>query len=115
MHDHELFEDARASKQALIGGPICGFIPPFNRLRISRKKEPSASRNSLRCRGGEEAGRASPRYSTLGGAVPRHATGFDETSSALVRRFLDTDALIALYAHPNQALDPTLPNDESAA
>jgi hypothetical protein len=48
-------------------------------------------------------------------AVPVHATGFGETSSALVRRFLDTDALIALYAHLNQALDHTLPNDESAA
>jgi hypothetical protein len=42
-------------------------------------------------------------------------SSFGEISSALVRRFLDTDALIALYAHPNQALDHTLPNDESAA
>jgi len=52
-------------------------------------------------------------------AVPLHSTGFGETSSALLRRFLhtnaDTDALIALYAHPNQALDHNLPNDESAA
>jgi hypothetical protein len=34
MHDHELREDARASKQALeacIRRPIRGFIPPFNR------------------------------------------------------------------------------------
>jgi hypothetical protein len=48
-------------------------------------------------------------------AVSLHTTGFGETSGALVRRFRDTDALIALYAHPNQALDHTLPNDESAA
>ena len=47
-------------------------------------------------------------------AVPLHATGFGETSIALVRRFLGTDAVIALYAHPNQALDTTVPNDESA-
>ncbi|HEY3455141.1 MAG TPA: polysaccharide deacetylase family protein [Bryobacteraceae bacterium] len=47
-------------------------------------------------------------------AVPLHATGFGETSIALVRRFLGTDAVIALYAHPNQALDTTIPNDESA-
>jgi peptidoglycan/xylan/chitin deacetylase (PgdA/CDA1 family) len=166
IHDHELLEDARASKQALeacIGGPIRGFIPPFNRPSHFPQKAPSASRNSSGCRGEEEVGlqgrgrgrqSVASLLSTLGGlgfgwcrisyqnsfenlgvklgfrnrpapvqpflfrglvAVPLHATGFRETSSALVRRFPDTDALIALYAHPNQALDHTLPNDESAA
>jgi hypothetical protein len=37
-----------------------------------------------------------------------------ETSIGFVRRFLGTDELVALYAHPNQALDPAVPNDESA-
>lgn len=47
-------------------------------------------------------------------AVPLYSTGFGDASVALVRRFLGTDALIAFYARLNQALDATVPNDESA-
>jgi len=47
-------------------------------------------------------------------AVPLHVTGFGETATAVVRRHLSNDVLIALYAHPNQALDRTIPNDEAA-
>jgi len=158
MRDHELVEDARASKQALeacIGSPIRGFIPPFNRPSHFPQKGAFSFSEQFglqgRGRGRQSVGSL---FSTLGDlgfgwcrisyqnsfenlgvklgfrtrsapvqpflfrglvAVPLHATGFGETSSALVRRLLDTDALLALYAHPNQALDHNIPNDESAA
>jgi peptidoglycan/xylan/chitin deacetylase (PgdA/CDA1 family) len=46
-------------------------------------------------------------------AVPLHATGFGDTAVSLVRRYLDTDTLVVLYAHPNQALARATPNVES--
>lgn len=45
-------------------------------------------------------------------AIPLHSTGFGEASTALVRRYLDTGLTIAIYGHPNQALED---NDQSAA
>jgi peptidoglycan/xylan/chitin deacetylase (PgdA/CDA1 family) len=45
-------------------------------------------------------------------AIPLHSTGFGEASTALVRQYLRTDLTIAIYGHPNQALEP---NDQSAA
>jgi peptidoglycan/xylan/chitin deacetylase (PgdA/CDA1 family) len=44
-------------------------------------------------------------------AIPLHATGFGEASTALVRQYLRTGLTIAIYGHPNQALEP---NDQSA-
>jgi peptidoglycan/xylan/chitin deacetylase (PgdA/CDA1 family) len=44
-------------------------------------------------------------------AIPLHSTGFGEASTALVRRFLGTDLTIAIYGHPNQALEA---NEQSA-
>ncbi|MGH9694958.1 MAG: polysaccharide deacetylase family protein [Bryobacteraceae bacterium] len=157
MSDRELVEDARASKQALeacIGGPIRGFIPPFNRPSHFPQKGAFSFSEQLGLQGrGRGRQSVASLFSTLGDlgfgwcrisyqnsfenlgvklgfrsrsapvqpflfrglvAVPLHATGFGETSSALVRRLLDTDTLLTLYAHPNQALDYTIPNDESA-
>lgn len=37
-------------------------------------------------------------------AIPLHCTGFDEASSSAVRRSLDSDRILAIYGHPNQAL-----------
>jgi peptidoglycan/xylan/chitin deacetylase (PgdA/CDA1 family) len=45
-------------------------------------------------------------------AIPLHSTGFGEASRALVRRFLNTDLTLAIYGHPNQALED---NDQSAS
>jgi peptidoglycan/xylan/chitin deacetylase (PgdA/CDA1 family) len=45
-------------------------------------------------------------------AIPLHGTGFGEASAALVRRYLETDLTIAIYGHPNQAMED---NDQSAA
>ena len=45
-------------------------------------------------------------------AIPLHSTGFGEASAALVRRYLATDLTIAIYGHPNQAMES---NDQSAA
>jgi peptidoglycan/xylan/chitin deacetylase (PgdA/CDA1 family) len=45
-------------------------------------------------------------------AIPLHSTGFGEASTALVRQYLTTELTIAIYGHPNQALEP---NDQSAA
>lgn len=45
-------------------------------------------------------------------AIPLHSTGFGEASAALVRQYLDSDLTIAVYGHPNQALED---NDQSAA
>jgi peptidoglycan/xylan/chitin deacetylase (PgdA/CDA1 family) len=45
-------------------------------------------------------------------AIPLHGTGFGEASAALVRRYLGTDLTIAIYGHPNQAMED---NDQSAA
>lgn len=44
-------------------------------------------------------------------AIPLHATGFGEASTSLVRQYLRTGLTIAIYGHPNQALEP---NDQSA-
>ncbi len=44
-------------------------------------------------------------------AIPLHSTGFGEASAALVRKYLRTDLTIAVYGHPNQALEQ---NDQSA-
>jgi peptidoglycan/xylan/chitin deacetylase (PgdA/CDA1 family) len=44
-------------------------------------------------------------------AIPLHSTGFGEASTALVRQYLRTDLTLAIYGHPNQALEP---NDQSA-
>jgi peptidoglycan/xylan/chitin deacetylase (PgdA/CDA1 family) len=44
-------------------------------------------------------------------AIPLHSTGFGEASTALVRQYLRTDLTIAIYGHPNQALEA---NDQSA-
>jgi peptidoglycan/xylan/chitin deacetylase (PgdA/CDA1 family) len=158
MDNQELFEDVKASKQALeacIGESIRGFIPPFNRPSHFPQKG-AFSFSELFGLQGRGRGRQSvdSLLKTLGAvgfgwcrvsyknsfaglaaklgmnspsvpeqpflfrglvAVPLHATGFGEVATALVRRYLETGMLIALYAHPNQALDSTLPNDESAA
>jgi peptidoglycan/xylan/chitin deacetylase (PgdA/CDA1 family) len=45
-------------------------------------------------------------------AIPLHSTGFGEASTALVRRYLSSDLTIAIYGHPNQAMED---NDQSAA
>jgi peptidoglycan/xylan/chitin deacetylase (PgdA/CDA1 family) len=45
-------------------------------------------------------------------AIPLHSTGFGEASAALVRRYLASDLTIAIYGHPNQAMED---NDQSAA
>ena len=45
-------------------------------------------------------------------AIPLHSTGFGEASAALVRRYLASDLTLAIYGHPNQALEN---NDQSAA
>jgi peptidoglycan/xylan/chitin deacetylase (PgdA/CDA1 family) len=45
-------------------------------------------------------------------AIPLHSTGFGEATAALVRRYLTSDLTIAIYGHPNQALED---NDQSAA
>jgi len=45
-------------------------------------------------------------------AIPLHATGFGESAAALVRRYLDSGRTIAIYGHPNQALER---NNQSAA
>jgi peptidoglycan/xylan/chitin deacetylase (PgdA/CDA1 family) len=44
-------------------------------------------------------------------AIPLHATGFGEASTALVRQYLRTGLTLAIYGHPNQALEA---NDQSA-
>jgi peptidoglycan/xylan/chitin deacetylase (PgdA/CDA1 family) len=44
-------------------------------------------------------------------AIPLHATGFGEAATALVRRFLHNDVTLAVYGHPNQAMEH---NDQSA-
>jgi len=44
-------------------------------------------------------------------AIPLHATGFGEASTALVRRFLHSSVTLAIYGHPNQAMEH---NDQSA-
>ncbi len=45
-------------------------------------------------------------------AIPLHSTGFGEATAALVRRYLATALTLAIYGHPNQALEN---NDQSAA
>lgn len=45
-------------------------------------------------------------------AIPLHATGFGDVAAALVRRHLDSGLTIAIYGHPNQAMED---NDQSAA
>jgi peptidoglycan/xylan/chitin deacetylase (PgdA/CDA1 family) len=45
-------------------------------------------------------------------AIPLHSTGFGEASTALVRQYLRTGLTLAIYGHPNQALES---NDQSAA
>lgn len=45
-------------------------------------------------------------------AIPLHSTGFGEASAALVRRYLATGLTLAIYGHPNQAMED---NDQSAA
>jgi len=150
MRDEELFDDAKASKEALeacIGKSVRGFIPPFNRpLHFPQKFAFSPSerwglqgrgrgRQSLAalletlantgfgwCRtsfqnslsalarkvGVSKA--APPRQPFLHGrivAVPLHATGFTGNATQLVESHLNSNILIALYSHPNQALaDP---------
>jgi peptidoglycan/xylan/chitin deacetylase (PgdA/CDA1 family) len=44
-------------------------------------------------------------------AIPLHTTGFGEASTSLVRRFLGTGLTLAIYGHPNQAMER---NDQSA-
>jgi hypothetical protein len=44
-------------------------------------------------------------------AIPLHSTGFGERSTALVRRFLHSGLTLAIYGHPNQAMEH---NDQSA-
>jgi peptidoglycan/xylan/chitin deacetylase (PgdA/CDA1 family) len=44
-------------------------------------------------------------------AIPLHSTGFGEASTTLLRQYLHTDLTIAIYGHPNQALEA---NDQSA-
>jgi peptidoglycan/xylan/chitin deacetylase (PgdA/CDA1 family) len=44
-------------------------------------------------------------------AVPLHATGFGEASTALVRQHLHGNLTLAIYGHPNQAMER---NDQSA-
>jgi len=49
--------------------------------------------------------------------MPLHCTGFGAHSLACVRRYLDSDCVLALYAHPNKAqnaLDKHGYNDERA-
>jgi peptidoglycan/xylan/chitin deacetylase (PgdA/CDA1 family) len=158
MKDQELFDDAKASKEALeacIGTSVRGFIPPFNRpVHFPRKFAFSASerlglqgrgrgRQSLAdlletlsitgfgwCRvsfqntlwalaqkvgaeGNGVEGRQPFLYSRMV-VVPLHATGFTENAIKLVRSHLDSDALIVLYSHPNQALADPRKDSEAA-
>ena len=150
----ELFEDILTSRKVLesrIGGPVRGFIPPFNRpmhfpqrrafslsellgvhgrgrarqslgsllgllgragygwSRVSFEDKVAALARRLGWRGG-----AAPAQPFVFGeivAIPLHSTGFGEASRALVRRYLRTSLTLAIYGHPNQALED---NDQSA-
>ena len=44
-------------------------------------------------------------------AIPLHSTGFGDASRTLVRRYIRTGFTLAIYGHPNQALED---NDQSA-
>jgi peptidoglycan/xylan/chitin deacetylase (PgdA/CDA1 family) len=157
MRSSELFEDTKASKQALeacIGERIRGYIPPFNRPSHFPQKGAFSFSERLglqgRGRGRQSVGTLLRTLGSLGFgwcrvsfrntlrsiadmlrmsngdflaqpflfrglvAVPLHATGFGDVSVSLVRRYIETNTLVVLYAHPNQALGPRLPNDESA-
>jgi hypothetical protein len=158
MKDQELFDDAKASKEALeacIGKSIRGFIPPFNRpLHFPQKFAFSPSeRLGLQGRGpgrqslaalletlantgfgwcrtsfqnslsalaqkvGMSTKASQPRQPFVHGrivAVPLHATGFTEKATELVQSHLNSNVLIALYAHPNQALHDPGKDSESA-
>ncbi|MEO8592842.1 MAG: polysaccharide deacetylase family protein [Candidatus Solibacter sp.] len=49
--------------------------------------------------------------------MPLHATGFGEATLSLLRRYLDSDHVLTVYAHPNKAhdeLDENGVNDERA-
>jgi peptidoglycan/xylan/chitin deacetylase (PgdA/CDA1 family) len=64
-------------------------------------------------RAGLRKGSVPPQPFLYGGivAIPLHSTGFGDASAALVRQCLRTDLTIAIYGHPNQALEP---NEQSA-
>jgi peptidoglycan/xylan/chitin deacetylase (PgdA/CDA1 family) len=68
---------------------------------------------SLLRRAGVRGASAPPQPFLFDGivAIPLHSTGFGDASTALVRQYLRTDLTIAIYGHPNQALEP---NDQSA-
>jgi peptidoglycan/xylan/chitin deacetylase (PgdA/CDA1 family) len=151
----ELFEDIVISRKVLetrIGGPVRGFIPPFNRpmhfpqrrafsfsellgvhgrgrarqslgsllgllgragygwSRVSFEDKVAALARRLGLRG--EAAPAQPFLFGEVVAIPLHSTGFGEASRALVRRYLPTGLTLAIYGHPNQALED---NDQSAS
>lgn len=44
-------------------------------------------------------------------AIPLHCTGFGEESRLFIRRFLESDLILAIYGHANQALSD---NEQSA-
>ena len=62
---------------------------------------------------GLRAGDAPPQPFLYHGvaAIPLHSTGFGDASSALIRQYLRTDLTIAIYGHPNQAMED---NDQGA-
>ncbi len=68
---------------------------------------------SLLRRAGFRAEATPPQPFLFGGivAIPLHSTGFGEASTALVRQYLRTGLTVAIYGHPNQALES---NDQSA-
>ncbi len=150
----ELFEDILFSRKVLetrIGGPVRGFIPPFNRpmhfpqrrafsltelLGVhgrGRARQSLGSLLRLLGRAGygwsrvsfEDKVAALSRHLGFRGdtvpaqpfvfgevvAIPLHSTGFGDASRTLVRRYLRTGFTLAIYGHPNQALED---NDQSA-